>query len=259
MKKLINKILRSANLQLVTCYSGTEPMNRLPDFENNLNVQIEFIGAPGVGKTTVARAYFERYKNSQRMLTRDFTFLSSVRKQYSIVPNIGDIYEQLLDLKVKEVASRQVSSEKKINSIVSLKNILIDDYLMNSISTNSHIVIDEGFVHNFGNILSDFEGTNPQAFAQVFQNRCLIYCKGSTKLIVQNLKTRSLTGKTIDYHKGLNEKEIFELTERSIQNKEILVNKLKQHHIKIIEIDPEQGLETNLKLIHDFINERSQK
>lgn len=239
---MINSILSQFNLKLSRSFKGSKP---IPDINPSQNILIELIGPPASGKTTLLNLITEKHK---------FTHLSkhfySSRKTYVLPTKLGVDYETLLKMKFIEVANRNIESNKKVGVFNALLEMAQADYFYKKIEAKYTIITDEGLLHNVSDVIIE---TASQLSTSFFEDRMVIYCRPNIDFIINNVIERRKNDETIPYHRGLTIEQIKDLTVKSFDNKDKLIEILKCHKVPILVVNTESEINQCLNDIDNWI------
>jgi hypothetical protein len=124
------------------------------------------------------------------------------------------------------------------------------DYFFLKIESKKDFITDEGILHNYSDVINKI---SPQLSNCFFENRMVIYCRPNLNFIMNNIKQREKENKMIPYHKGLTLGQIEALTIKSFNNKDKLIEILKQHKVPVLLINTELEINQCLREIDNWI------
>lgn len=138
MYKIINVLLQKLFGVKIQRVDKNISKNKIYDKD----IYVEFVGTPGVGKTTICKKVQEitNVWNGNNVLNK----CNSTDIQDSL------FYKMLAKYKLINVNSQDVTDIDKMFLLGYFYKILVDDFIINKCN-NGIVVTDEGLVHNFGN------------------------------------------------------------------------------------------------------------
>lgn len=170
--------------------------------ENNKPYHIQFIGPPGVGKTTIYNTLIKTLKN--KYPTRE-----SYIKQtpYNITDRTFDnekTYQDLAALKLKSYQESSYSPIDKIKYTNWGRVMLTHNYIISKTNKNKIIISDENMLLSFSGELTEYLLKNETNACDFLKNHAAIFCYAPPEKIAKQIKQREIkTGRIAPYHKGL--------------------------------------------------------
>lgn len=229
------------------------------DSGNRFKFIIEFIGPPGVGKTTYYKFLLKRLKVKYSYIeARDIKALL-----YTYVRNnirFSDIHDRLFKDIMKYMALDIEPLESKLKKTnFELKEIECDAL---SAQFNGLVINDEGICHHFADLLAKYLHCykDDNSIMHFFKNRLIIYLHAPKEIILDRIKERNRTQNHIwNHHKGLSDDDIMDLTEADLKVKYEFYKELKELGSNaIVSIDSQYNIFDNLNIIFNFIRSNYQ-
>lgn len=217
------------------------------------NIIVEFVGPAGVGKTTLCNSFIESNGGRKSFITRED--LVPYVKYHSF--KLQEIYDVLLADKMEKTLNLPYSAIQKAKLIGYYLRVLTISQVINTHFFKKKIVQEEGLFHIFSWQIEKYIDDN--RLKSLFNSTHLIHCTASPEFICKNIAKRSESGKTVTHHQTLNDKELHQFVIKNINDYKRVMKRLREHGVKILEINTENSLDENSKLISSFIGKISNK
>lgn len=242
--------------------------------------RIDFLGAPGVGKTTIYDGFLQKYGKKYNLYSEFSARLEAVKKYNKLnggkeklgthlllsLPKLRNPYISSIEDKIQKKHFEEYI--KTLNELVNVVNnafcISVKDNYRRQfgyISFNRKIKIlcslenyfdgimasDESLSQKVYGILPD-DKINKEIIIDYFQKiplpEKLIYCYADPEIIVDRILSRA---KTIPGHKNKSKSELSENVENSLAIAEIGANVLIKRDVKILELNTCDNISLNIK------------
>lgn len=247
MSHLINKILdKTLGVNLVR--TKLRKINR----NEESPILVEFVGASGVGKTTLYKNVFKQIKSKWIHIT-EFRriFISHIDGKTT---ESLSCYQELAQHKIQSVVSRNYTGIDQMNLIKYFHTVLIDDSLVFLFNKNYNVISEDGLIHNFSDCLAPLFKSNKEAFECIIKNRAIIYCYTSAEVIAKRILEREqTTGQLRPQHKVNSFAELVNLQKKSLELKQQLIDFLSKHDIPTLYIDTSKPMTENVMQVKDFL------
>lgn len=219
--------------------------------QNNINkiyknpIYIEFVGVPGVGKTTLYNEVSNNYVLWNNFIGGGNSFSC-------------DFYESLAELKLKTVTAQSVSNIDKLFLLGYFYKMIIQDY--NIIQTNKNIIAkDEGLIHNFGNELYTLLSKNEKFVENFIQSRAVVYCYADENSVADRILSRYETmGRLLPQHKNKSKEELIVQERITLKRKLETINFIESLNIPVLYVDTVEELAKNVDKVISFVNSLTQ-
>jgi len=217
---------------------------------------VEFIGASGVGKSTL---YSELRKNKKTWLeVREFMKMNPVNS--NIIFDRQEIYQRIAALKLELISNQKLEATDKFRIIHWGYRTLIEDTAISRFNQNATVISEEGLLHNFGDVIELLSDTNELNLKEIIKNRAIIYCYNSAENIVNHIKNReSTTGRIVSHHKNKTDEELLQIIQQELKNKETFVKFLEANQLPVLKINTSQDFQENLNKAIHFIENLQKK
>lgn len=250
IKKHIKKTLRFAG---INCF--IEPTFRLKNkHKTNRPCKIEFFGSSGVGKTTLYKKLF-RIRSEKDKWIPITAFLQNYDTNQADVFFYSEAHEKLLDMKFRNIMTRQCHTFKKLRYLHFSLDKIQKDAIISKFNSSHKVILDEGIVHNFSKQLSCLFNEDKKAFDHLVAHTAIIYCFSTENKIAENiLKRKKKTGRINFQHKELTHNKLLEKIKESLNKNLNLIGLLEDQGIPVLRIDTAEKTTRNANKIRDFIN-----
>lgn len=233
------KIVRAAENKVLT-----------PIDQPGNNLIIEFLGAPGVGKTTFCNYYF---KNHQLKTDKEILSRKHLNRLNSEQLELSGVHDKILDLKINHDAQmRDITAISKLKSIMNFKVFVEHDFMIHNYLSDKLVILDEERLLIY--YLNEDNSLNDQERQEYFENRIFVYCDNTPQNIVRNIKTRAKTGKLLERHKNLNDAQLIEQTEQRKKIVEQRITDLKSKGARFVILDMEQAMDENAGVLDEILS-----
>lgn len=221
--------------------------------KNGKPIYIEFMGASGVGKSTLYTKILKR--NRDWYSPNEFIRKNQLKIEKSPIDD-NSIYNQIAEQKLKQLIYQNISDVDKFRIAHWGYKTLIDDFLINRFNKDSIILSEEGLLHNFGDILVSSQlSLDNNTFKTLLENRFLIYCYSESNNIARQIKKRQEeTGRLVSHHKTDSAEKLIIIIEKEIKEKEAILTFLERYNVPILKINTSEDIHQNLEKINTFID-----
>lgn len=214
-------------------------------------ISIEFIGVSGVGKSTAFQNFMKQQKIYPSL--NEFKKLIHRPNTQTILDN-KEIYQLLAKKRWENIGNQNISETDKFRIAHWNYLTLLDDALVQKYNQNYGVISDEGILHNFSDEILDLAKENSDLISGFLENRAVVYCYSSAEMILNQIRKReNESGRVVAHHKNLTDEELIELIKNELEQKEQLIDLLKQQEVKVLSIDTSIDLDENIQLITQFI------
>ncbi len=254
--------------------------------------RIDFFGSPGAGKTTLYKELYKQRKPSNQWLTpvetkiqitknylkgnkqipyyylnkvifnfnifKKIQFLLSEkilnRYQKEILWNSKDLYTKFFEIALMGMNIKEKDPLRRIMGINNFFEIIKEVIIINNHKTTDLIIFDESILQKIYGVthwkFNYFENIVINYFNSVPVPTLLIYCKLDPKETFNRIKKRK---KRIAGHRNVENNELFEIIKAQINIAELGVNILRKKEVKILELNMNNDVNYNIKLINKTI------
>jgi len=199
-------------------------------------VIIEFIGPPGVGKTTLKNAVLKQVQ----LYIHDKAEVKYLRNGVS-----DDCpYWQLLGKKMERIEGLVDGVQDRFKALdFFIREIKIESEIRRTL--HDSYIMDEGLCHNFN---SELLTLTDESFLRCIENRWIIYLRPENpKAIVERLIQRAQSAKqVVFYHQGKAPDELERLTLQSCENLDRFIIRFKSFSSNLLILNAEDSFETNM-------------
>lgn len=246
---------------------------------------IEFVGVPGVGKSTTYEFLKTKYVENSNWIPYEEMCKSTTEHR----KGIKEIVVSYLIKKVKPNALTKISHDRVIlnraiknnpellelfwNRISKIENINGEElrfYGVNYIRSvlekiervkekncPKHCVVDEGLIHNINYFITpipdqEFRTQVSNMLKLIYLPQAVIYFKGDPETIVKRTLDR---GNLRIRDKFLTTQELLDSRRESIKEKEVYLEVVKSRNIPVLTLDSKDSVEVKSNSIISFINE----
>lgn len=249
MSNIINKILERTvgfNLKRARIRS-VKKINGDP-------IYVEFVGIPGVGKTTLYENVFKKVKRNWR----DIHELQRIFMEHTngIATESQLCYQMLAQSKMQSLETRNFSGIDQMKLVKYFHSVLIADSLVHLFNNKYNIMSDEGLIHNFGEGLLALSISNSDELKNLLKRRAVIYCHTSAEIIAKRIIERGeKTGRLLPQHKVNSFDELVSLQKKSLDQKNQLLGFLSEKDIPFLSIDTSNPMTENVDQVKHFLTE----
>lgn len=212
------------------------------------NKIVEFVGASGIGKSTLFHLAKEKLSVQWKFSYPNVDFKGDVFDE-----KISKIHWNLLKNKSTNVDNLLFADLRKLQLTSYFNRVLLNNLMMVDENNQQGFFIDEGLCHNFSKELQEL---NDDELSIILRNRFLIYVKTDDPLIVvsQIRKRSNEGGHTVYHHNGLNDSQLLDLVVHSMKQFESFFKRVEKIRVPFCCIKIEDGLEVNTCKIVQFEN-----
>lgn len=248
MSHFINKILgKTIGLNLMR----TKP--RKVDKVKGKPIYVEFVGIPGVGKSTLFDNVFKQVKSKWRNI-HEFQKIFIQHVDGKAAESVS-CYQDLAIHKMQSVASSNFSGIDQMKIVRFFLSVIIEDSLVSLFNKDYNVISDEGLIHNFGDGLLELCKNNKKEFDNLMKDRAVVYCKAPAEIVANRILGRTKeTGKLLPQHKVKSFDKLVMLQKRSLKNKHQIIDLLYKYDIPVVSIDTSESINKNADKVIDFLN-----
>lgn len=211
---------------------------------------VEFIGPPGVGKSTVFKALMES--------SPDLMPLSVLKHRLNLPPRLlgqefDEQYQLLAAHKLETVSKSDLLPTDKLWALGYFNRIIEDDKLPLLHNQVHCVVADEGLFHNFKSSVEHLLTTTvvPAAF---LAGRLIINCHATPERIARQIQQRhSETGHLVPQHKNKTFGQLLTDQEEALRHCRKYADFLAEHGLPVLHVNTESAALENTPKIHEFI------
>lgn len=249
MSHLINKVLSKT-----IGFNLTRAKTRRVDKIKGNPLYVEFVGVPGVGKTTLYKNVFKEIKRKWR----DIHELKTIFIKHAEDQNAESLlcYQELAQHKMQSIETRNYSGIDQMKLVKYFHSVLIADSFGYLFNNDYNVMSEEGLIHNFGDsLLALFKG-NKEEFENLMKHRAVVYCHAPAEIVAkQILEREKKTGRLLPQHKVSSFDELVNLQNESLKLKQQLIDFLSKHDIPILSIDTSDPMTGNVAQVKHFLTE----
>lgn len=255
LRRKINSILEKTLSMRIERIRKTEVLG----FEKNAKFPliIEFMGASGVGKTTLRNYYLKHhhFQFPHDFLTEKELKSFDVPISEESLPEF-EIYDELFASKLHKIISEKSNFFKQRRRIELFHKTLKNDFMIRHFIREKTVILDQ---HLFKFFTEDILTLPADQQKELFQNRIIVYCETSPETILKYIQQRAENQITRKIHQDKPENEILQnlRDHLAIRSKEI--DLLKENGANILKLDTANALEENAQLIDEFVENLKQK
>lgn len=218
-------------------------------FEESIkeNVIIEFIGPPGVGKTTYARLLRKKLESCYHIILGDeLRQLLNTRIKRGI--HYSEFHDSLLIEVLKYSSLDQSNTEERINRI--RFNLSQIEYDALASYFRGLVINDEGISHHCTKLLIELIKMNNNSIDNFLKNRIIVFINEEPHIILNRIRQRQEKDKTLWYgHKGLNDNQIIHITQNDLRIKYELCELLQNRNGSCIILKSDHCTDDNIEII----------
>lgn len=217
-------------------------------------IYVEFVGVPGVGKTTLYENIFKKVKRNWR----DIHELQRIFMEHTngIAAESQLCYQVLAQSKMQSLESCNFNGIDQMKLVKYFHSVLIADSLVHLFNNKYNIMSDEGLIHNFGEGLLALSRSNIDEFKSLSKRRAVIYCHTSAETIAKRIIEREKkTGRLLPQHKLDSFEELVSLQKKCLKQKNQLIGFLSKYDIPFLSIDTSNPMTENVEQVVKFITE----
>lgn len=248
MLNKINKLLQNFSVKLIRT---AKPVKISRNKSNGNNYIIEFIGAPGVGKSTLCNYYLKHHglKTKGEIFTRKQ--IAAIASGLSVEPT--GVHDRILNIKLQHDAGiSEMTAVKKLRSIQNFRVFVDHDYVIQNYVKDKLIFLDEERLLSY--FLDRAELFSKAEIDAYFKNRIFVFCDTSSENILAQIQERAKKGRLIARHQNLTEAELLQDIDQRRAITQERFNKLKDNKVAIIQVDIRAGLEKNTQILDEFLS-----
>lgn len=221
--------------------------------KENSYLLIEFMGASGVGKTTLRNYYLKNHKVEYQFPILTEKALKNYSPQNKII-NFEEleIYNLLFQSKLQIISSKNKNFINQQRRIELFAKTLNRDLLIRHFIPKKTFILDQ---HLFKFFTEDFIKISSEQKKDLLKNRLIIYCEADPKTILNHIKTRSQKEATRPVHLEKKSGKILEELRHHLEKRRKEIQVLKNLGARILVVDTANDLQKNTELIDGFISE----
>lgn len=212
---------------------------------------IEFVGVPGVGKSTIYRKLLQR---NRHLLSQKRHVLMFEDKVSATSLDSQKIYQELAENKMNTVFASELLSLDKMRILKYFQSVLLNDYICKQYNTQSTIISEEGLLHNFGTNIRSICNSHEIKSNPLFAHRAIIHCYSTAEQVANQIRKRyKETGKLVPQHKVEDFNELIKLQERALINQKENILFFENAGIPVLHINTYDVIYDNVEMINHFI------
>ena len=231
---------------------------RKVDKAEGKHLYVEFVGVPGVGKTTLYNNVFKQIKNKWL----DISELQQIFAEHSNgkASESFSCYQDLAQHKVTTVASYDHSGLDKMKILKYFHSVLINDSLVYLFNKEYNIMSDEGVIHNFGEGIVALSKYKESEYKDFLKQRAIIYCETSASIIAKRIKEREkITGNLLPQHKVDSFDILVQHQEKALYNYRHIFDYSSKYNIPILPINTSEPMYDNIQKVIEFMTKLTDK
>jgi len=250
-KKIISRIM----LPLGVTLQRVPPLRRMKFFKKDTApLYIEFVGASAVGKTTLYRKLY-RWYGVEWIDIKHFVTLHADKLKGELY-NLAPFYQDLASWRINDILTKEnaIRPIEQLGAFRTAYSIIREDALIYQYNTNDIILSEEGLFQFFSGGIDSLFDNSLDEFKKLLRGRAMVHCYASVEVIAERIQKRQEKSQHLWFgHKVATSEELFQVIQRSLDEKRELINRLKKF-IPVLEINTEDSLISNEKKIRDFIS-----
>ena len=220
---------------------------------NGRPLTVDFIGASGIGKTTMLNALMAKRNDDFKFLTFPEFQRHFAEKPFNEI-TLPDSFSQLLLLKYRAVHEGDYRIENKIKLHHFFYNTLRKVWFSLSANGGATIVYDESLFHNFADVLPALERENSTFFKEILAGRIFINFTAHTDIILNRLSRRMENEGIIrSHHHHKSMEEITNAQTEYLLHQEELLKLLNRYHAPVLDIAADADFNFNVGEVERFI------
>lgn len=217
-------------------------------------IYVEFVGVPGVGKTTLYENVFKKVKRNWR----DIHELQRIFMEHTngIAAESQLCYQELAQHKMQFVGSCDYNGIDQMKLVNYFHSVLIEDSLVHLFNNDYNIISDEGIIHNFGEGILALSKSNKNEFERLIRKRAVVFCQASAEIVAKRILEREeKTGRLLPQHKLDSFEELVSLQKKSLNQKNQVIGFLSKYDIPFLSIDTSNPMTENVEQVVKFLTE----
>lgn len=247
-------ILKKITLPLGFTLGSTPKLKRFSICKRiNKPVYIEFVGASGVGKSTMYKKISKGYCNNWLDILHFEELYSD--KIADLINELPSYYNELAKSRFDYVSNGTDSYIEKLNALRTGYNILMRDGLLHLLNKESVVVSDEGLLQFYSKGVINLERYNKKDFLKLIKNRKIVYCYAPADVIVERIIERqSKLGHLWFKHKGKSRETLLEVVNDNNKRINLMIS-IVENYIPVLRINTNEQDSVNINLIQSFIKD----
>jgi hypothetical protein len=216
--------------------------------------RVEFIGPSAIGKTTIYHAALRQRKHTDHWLVADELYplddcLTADKRLLS------DRQIRLLELQFKRIAAQNIPIAGRYITLSYYYKIIMQDAQIAQASPPYHILLEEGILHNFPDVLLEMVNRS-EPVGELFTRRAIIHCVAPPELIARRIGQRKrIQGNILSLHEGLTEQKLVAACAQELAVRAALAQRLAHYRLPWLELDMAREVTANAEAIRQFINQ----
>ena len=250
IKDFIHSSLKKKGYKVVKTNSDSTPTK----FNATKKIKVEFVGPPGVGKSTVYRILLSSRKKEDNWFTPEEIYQVKERlvSPSDVIP-LSNHYEKAIDLIYNLIISNsKTTTTYKINTLRYAHYILNQDNVIQSLNLKFKAVFDEGVFHT-PEYMVELNKKDEESFKAILRNKATVNFYNSPEAIVNNFKERMEQGWITYLHLNKTDDELLKLTNTEIQNRKELLGLVEQNKVPVLDVNTADIPQLNAIKIKTFL------
>ena len=215
-------------------------------------IYVEFVGVPGVGKTTLYENVFKEVKREWRDI-HEFQRIFIKHTDGKAAESLS-CYQELAKHKMQLAGSCDYNGIDQMKLVKFFHSVLIEDSLVYLFNNDYNVMSDEGLIHNFGEGILALSKSNKEEFESLMKQRAVIYCQTSAEIVAKRILEREeKTGRLLPQHKVDSFDELVNLQKKILEQKPQLDDFLSKYDIPFLSIDTSNPMTENVGQVKHFL------
>lgn len=212
---------------------------------------VEFVGVPGVGKTTLFKHVLDKLEDNWLKLEQ-FRKRFPPLVDYKTTDSLS-FYQEVAAHSMQTVLSSEYNALDKMRFITHFHSVILKDSLV-SLHNEYKFISDEGLFHNCSESVLAVAERNKDAFKELIKNRVLIYCYASAETVANRVVEREKrTGDLLPQYKHASYEDLLKAVNKDLEKAQKLINTLAGYTIPILSVNTENAIADNVREVKEFV------